>query len=136
LTRRLDPAFFPIRALQAVCLQPPGKVFNTFRHGGAISALCGPGYKVFIDSREDLFPPAIHSDYRRIALVEDGWREALRRYDPDYLFWSRELYGWRLLERLDLKHDWRVIVDEPVGGLWVRVRDPETAISHPHARQQ
>lgn len=118
LESRMDRRFFPVRALRVLSELPPGKVLNTYRFGGAISALAGPDYKVYIDGRAEPFPPEVHADYRRMALLLPGWREAFERYAPDYLLWSRELYGSALIEVLE-GAGWRALVEERAGGLWL-----------------
>lgn len=123
LQARLNPADFPIRALEALCAQPPGRVLNTYRYGGAISGLCGPGHQVYIDGRNDPYPPEVHRNYRRLAMLEPGWREALAAYDPDYLLWTRLAYGSALLEVIGQEQTWRKVIEDRAGGLWVRVRE-------------
>lgn len=125
LAARLHPALFPVEPLRALCRLPPGRVLNTYRFGGAVSALCGPGHKVFIDGRNDVFPSRVHRAYRRVVLCEPGWREVIEAYDPDYLLWSRVLWGPKLLEALGVEGGWRSVVEDQVGVLWVRKRDDD-----------
>ena len=122
LVDRLDPSLFPIKALEELRKYPPGKVFNTFRLGGAISAIDGPQYKVFIDGRSDLFPRRIHEDYKKVSLVLPGWKKIFEDYDPDYLLWSTLSYGSALLKELKTSDDWIILVDEPMGVLWMKKR--------------
>ena len=119
LAERLGPRDFPIEALQALCDRPPGRVLNTYRYGGAVSALCGPEYKVFIDGRNDPFPQSVHDDYRKLALLEPGWREALERYDPDYILWTRIGHGGPLLQILHGQGGWREVAGNEMGVLLV-----------------
>lgn len=120
LSDRMDPAMFPVAPLRALCQLPPGRVLNTYRFGGAVSALCGPDHKVYIDGRNDLFPPRVHRDYRRLVLLEPGWREVLAAYRPDYLLWSLVPWGGELLDALKVEGGWRCVVEDPVGVLWLR----------------
>lgn len=119
---RMDPSVLPVDALVTLSVLPPGKVLDRARFGGAISAVAGSGYKVFIDGRTDPYPRRIQDGYRKLVLLERGWREVLRRYDPDYLVWTRKDGGSPLLEALSLEGGWKPVVETPAGVLWRRVR--------------
>lgn len=116
----------PMAALQALRQLPPGKVLNAFVLGGPISFFAGPDYKVFIDSRNDPFPLAVHQDHLRLVWGEPGWEEALAKYDPDYLFWKVENPGNILLDNLRARGGWREQVRDGSYVLWVRERPAAT----------
>jgi len=125
LAERMDREVFPVESIQHLCNQEPGRVLNRYFLGGAISALCGPEYKVFIDGRNDLFPQQVHDDYEALVELRPGWSEILDEYDPDYLLWSRFNFGSPLLEVLEIRGGWVVHCEEPAGVLWVRSRTSE-----------
>ena len=115
-------AMIPLHLLQTLSEQPPGRVLNRFILGGSISYFAGTGFKVFIDSRNDPFPTAIHDDYEHLVLSRPGWEEALERYDPDYLVWDTVNPGNLLLDHLRARGGWREAAREGVYVLWIRER--------------
>ncbi|MFP2911069.1 hypothetical protein ACLESD_39755 [Pyxidicoccus sp. 3LFB2] len=119
-------AWIPLEALDALRRLPPGRVLNPFVIGGPISFFAGPDYKVFIDSRNDPFPLAIHQDYNKLVWGEPGWEEALAKYDPDYLLWKRENPGNILLDSLSARGGWREQARDGDYVLWVRERPEAT----------
>jgi hypothetical protein len=124
LEERLDPDTFPLESLRALAELPPGRVLASYHLGGAVSCLCGPAYKVFIDGRNDPYPPGVHAAYRRLALLEPGWQEDLAAYGPRYVLWSKIDDRTALLEGLRLAGGFRPLVDEASGALWVRQEEP------------
>ena len=125
LEQNMHPDYFPINSLKALAGQPPGRVLNRYRFGGAVSAIAGPGHKVFIDGRNDMFPEPVHEQYRKLVLMEPGWREILNSYHPDYILWSSINRGEGLYEVLKLEGDFELVVEDRVGMLWVRKSPPE-----------
>lgn len=124
-------AWIPMEALAALRQLPPGRVLNPFVIGGPISFFAGPDYKVFIDSRNDPFPLAVHEDYERLLWGEPGWEEALTRYDPDYLLWKVENPGNILLDHLRVRGGWREQYRGDAYVLWVRERERPAATTRP-----
>ncbi len=120
LIERLSRREFPLPALEALCRQPPGRVLASYRFGAAVSALCGPDYPVFIDGRAENYPPAVHADYRKLALLEPGWRKVLAAFDPRAVLWTSRGIDSRLSDALDGDPGWRRVVRGSVGGLWIR----------------
>ncbi|WP_223756358.1 hypothetical protein [Myxococcus sp. RHSTA-1-4] len=119
-------AHIPLGALDALRGLPPGRVLNPFVIGGLVSFFAGPDYKVFIDSRNDPFPLAIHQDYDKLVWGEPGWEEALAKYDPDYLLWKVENPGNILLDNLRARGGWREQARDGDYVLWVRERPAAT----------
>jgi hypothetical protein len=113
---------YPLEALDALAKLPPGRVFNLYRWGGAVSYFAGESHKVFIDPRNDPFPPEIHRAYQTIGATLPGWQKKLEAYDPDYLLWRWDDLGFTLLRELARQGGWRRVVDEPDQVLWVRDR--------------
>jgi len=123
LEARIDSRLIPVQAIKHMCDLEPGKVLNRYFLGGAISALCGPEFKVFIDGRNDLFPRQVRADYRKLVSLEPGWAEIIERYNPRYLLWSRMNYGSALVAALRLQGGWRSLLEEKAGMLWVKDSD-------------
>jgi hypothetical protein len=119
LLDRLDEQVFPVRALRVLAQSPPGRVLNSYHLGGAVSYLAGPGFAVFIDGRNDPYPPETHADYRRLVLLEPGWEQVLDRFGPRYILWSTMVDGKRFPEALVRRGGFAVRVDDgPRGVLW------------------
>jgi hypothetical protein len=120
-------ATIPLKVFESLRGLPPGKVLNRFVIGGSISYFAGPGYKVFIDSRNDPFPLEVHTDYGRMLWGEPGWEEALAKYDPDYVLWDVENPGNILLDHLRERGGWHETARDSGYVLWVRERPAATA---------
>ncbi|MBZ4373329.1 hypothetical protein [Corallococcus sp. AS-1-6] len=114
----------PLPVLQTLSQQPPGRVLNRFIMGGPISYFAGAPYKVYIDSRNDPFPAAIHQAYERLVWSEPGWEEALDAYDPDYVVWDTQNPGNLLLDHLRARGGWRELTKANGWVLWARERTP------------
>jgi len=127
LAGRMDRGWFPVISLRTLCRQPPGRVLNRYFLGGAVSALCGPAYPVFIDGRNDLFPRQVHDDYRRLVLLEPGWQRVLEHSGARYVLWSPLNHGRPLLEHLEHSSRWQLLASEPSGALFVRRGEPRPA---------
>ncbi len=109
-----DKGAFPIDAIERLKPFPPGQhVFNDGSWGGYLTLCCWPQVYNFVDGRVDLYGAAHMYDYYRILNAEPGWREALDRYQVDWVmvFHDRPLVGW-------LEHD----------PLWQRIYADETAV--------
>lgn len=117
LIDRLDEKAFPARAIRTLAQLPPGRVLNSYHLGGVVSYLAGPGFQVFIDGRNDPYPPTVHEDYRRLVLLEPGWEDVLERFSPRYILWSTLVDGHKLPEALQRRGGFAVLVDD--GGLGV-----------------
>ncbi|QSQ24498.1 hypothetical protein JY651_05970 [Pyxidicoccus parkwayensis] len=131
LEQGVKRSWIPLGALEALRALPPGRVLNPFVLGGTISFFAGPDYKVFIDSRNDPFPLAVHQDYDKLLWGEPGWEEALSRYDPDYLLWKVENPGNILLDHLRMSGGWREQYRSDAYVLWVREREQPAATTRP-----
>ncbi|NMB74860.1 MAG: hypothetical protein GYA21_06990 [Myxococcales bacterium] len=119
LIDRLDERVFPARALKALAQKPPGRVLNSYHLGGAVSYLAGPEFAVFIDGRNDPYPPAVHEAYRRLVLLEPGWEDVIARFSPRYVLWSTLVDGPRVPEALQRRGGFSVLVDDgDLGRLW------------------
>ncbi|MBN8227100.1 hypothetical protein JYK02_06195 [Corallococcus macrosporus] len=112
----------PLPVLQALGRQPPGRVLNRFVMGGPISYFAGAPYKVYIDSRNDPFPAAIHRAYEQLLWSEPGWEQALEAYAPDYIVWDTQNPGHLLLDHLRERGGWRELTRANGWVLWARER--------------
>jgi len=59
---------------------PPEPVFHAMSFGSYLIWAAQPDYRVFVDSRIELYPREIWHDYLRISNAQCGWRERLKHY--------------------------------------------------------
>jgi len=114
----LSPDFAPQGLLAHLARRPPGRLFNAFNWGGA---LIHAGRPVFIDQRNDCYPPQVLRDYFTVHRLEPGWQEVLDRWQIDAVAWPA---GGRLADALDADPRWRVEYEDPQSVLYVRRRSP------------
>ena len=67
--------------------QPP--VFHAMSYGSYLIWAAQPEYRVFVDSRIELYPREIWHDYLRISNAQCGWEKSLERYGINTLMLSR-----------------------------------------------
>lgn len=114
----LDAGFFPLAAIDALEKREPGRVLAQFEWGGTVSALAGPQFQTFIDSRNDPYPIEIHRAYHAIREQRPGWRAAFDRFAPKYVLWSAEEDGAPLRTQL-VADGWTVAAADETGVLLV-----------------
>ncbi len=98
---------YPVEAAAWIRQQrPEGRMFSSYAWGGYLDWSL-PEYPVFIDGRTDLFGDAIIGEWLKISNAENGWAEALERWqvnlvllEPDApLLKALQGAGWRVLYR-------------------------------------
>lgn len=77
-----------------------------------------PDDPVFVDSRIELYPPDVWSDYGQIAFAGAGWRDVLHRWQPDAIVADKA--EWDLIPFLRADPEWRVAYEDADGVLFVR----------------
>lgn len=119
--RKIDRTFsedMPVEAvryIEEVGLQ--GRMFNTYRWGGYLIWHLWPEHKVFIDGRADVMGKELSDDWQTAHKLKDGWEEVLTRYRID---WAVISESSPLCRALDLHPNWRCVLKEPAGRLYVR----------------
>jgi len=115
--------FFPGELLDALSREPPGaRVFHPFNWGGA---LLYAGRPVFIDQRNDCYPPEVWRDYLTVHHLRPGWEAVLEKWRIDTVAWTRE---GRLTEELRARPEWRLEHEDATAVLFSRER--RGAVSH------
>ena len=147
---RVLPGRFPdaaVRWLGETSL--PGNLINPYRWGGFLAFELAPRYKVWIDSRGDLYGAArLREDellYRMPQGAEPAVRELLERYDANVIVWfllgadrgevrTHPFARWLLQQR-----DWRLVFvdapridrpDQPAGTTAVFLREHPRNAAH------
>jgi hypothetical protein len=106
-----------VDALRATA--PAGtRVFNAQPWGSWLE-LDAPAYPVFVDSRIELFPPSVWSDYVAVSQAREGWRSILERWDVGAVLLDRERQG-PLATGLRSDPAWRLTYSDGDAELFVR----------------
>lgn len=96
---------FPVEAVEYIHqTQPPGRLLNSY-NWGAYLLWALPEYPVFVDGRTDLYNDEIIGEWLQIVRAEDGWQEALDRWEVHLvmlepntpLVYRLEVAGWQQL---------------------------------------
>jgi hypothetical protein len=78
-----------------------------------------PDRLMFVDSRIELFPRSVWSDYLDAANGRAGWQDILDRWDVEVAVLSAEQSG-ELLERMARDDGWRRALSTDDGSVYVR----------------
>jgi hypothetical protein len=100
----LSPGLYPRGLIDK--LQQRGsdhRIFNYFNWGGAFIWALYPKERVFIDQRNDCYPPEVFQDYFAVHRVERDWHRILDRWDIDTVAYPTDS---RLAEALRNDLDW------------------------------
>ncbi len=98
---------------------PPGSRVFSGRWGSWLEVSV-PADRYFVDSRAELFSPAVWEDFFRISEASTGWREALDRWQIDVIVASRA-HQSALIAALADDHDWRAVHQDADGVVFERV---------------
>jgi hypothetical protein len=101
-------------------------VLAKFEWGSVVSALGGPAFQTYIDSRNDPYPPEIHESYTMMRTLKPGWKEKLAEFHPDYVLWGgvgRD-FSWPLIWALE-NEGWKRVAEDDVGVLLVPPPPPQ-----------
>jgi hypothetical protein len=78
---RFDDKAFPVRAVaEARTARLEGRMFNNFIWGGYL-LYAWPEQRVFIDGGTDHYGERLFNEYIRVANLEPGWRDILKRWN-------------------------------------------------------
>jgi hypothetical protein len=77
-----------------------------------------PSMPVFIDSRIEIFPPGVWSDYMAVVRGDAGWRGILDDRQIDAVV--TDLYTEGLRDRMDEEPGWRRLYADAAGVVFVR----------------
>jgi hypothetical protein len=79
-----------------------------------------PQYQVFTDSRIELFPEKIWSDYLKISNAEGDWETQLRDYGVNILMLSPGEQP-ALVMAVEKSSDWKKIYQDKESSIYIRV---------------
>jgi hypothetical protein len=96
---------------------PAGSRLLVFQPYASWFELSLPGYPVMVDSRIELFPPAVWEDYDTTIVAGDGWQAIIERRGVDGVVLPP---GAVLAERLAETPGWVVAAEGEAGSVFVR----------------
>ncbi len=124
----IDSKAVPVRAADFVEQNHiPGPVFNLYNEGGYLIWRFGPGTKISMDGRSEVYPTGTIAEYFRVATGLPGWQEFVNRHGVNYFFISYRVNEnvRKLLEALT-RADWRLIYWDDLITIYAR-NSPENA---------
>ena len=98
---------------------PPGAHVAVAQPWASWSELASQDRLVLVDARFELFPDSIWSDYVTLSAGGPGTRAILDRWQVDAALVSATAQPG-LLRALQAMPDWRLVFEDPDGGLWIR----------------
>lgn len=113
-----DPATKPVAAVEFLKqANLPGNMFNNDEFGDYIIYAAWPQYKVFFDSRPDMYGSEHLKEYLRVAWFDTGWEDVLEKYNIDWIIYNSESPLVRYLRAHD---GWSRIYADKVATILVR----------------
>jgi hypothetical protein len=90
LSYRFDETKMPVNAVQFLKKDKiEGRVFNNDGFGSYIIYEAWPEYEVFYDGR-DMYGKERTEEYLKVADVERGWKDVLKKYDITWIIYNNE----------------------------------------------
>ena len=118
LSYRFDEKKFPVKAVEFLKRQKiQGNLFNDDEFGDYMIFAAWPAYQVFTDGRSDMYGEKLGREYLRVANVQPGWKEILRKYDIRLIIFDT---GSALTAALYEEKDWRSIYSDPVATIFIK----------------
>jgi hypothetical protein len=118
IEHKFDESRKPVEAvnfLKKVSLK--GNMFNDDEFGDYIIYSAYPQYKVFIDSRVDMYGIDQFKDYLTMVYFKPGWEKIIEKYKINWMILNSDsILSRYLMER----KDWRLIYSDRVANIFVR----------------
>ena len=109
---------FPVRATEFLRTENiHGKMFNNDEFGDYMIFSVWPTYRVFMDGRSDMYGEQFGSDYLKVANVQPGWRDILKKYDINWVVFDTHS---ALAAALQEQADWQPIYSDPVATIFLK----------------
>ena len=78
-----------------------------------------PEYRVFVDSRIELYPVEIWKDYLEVSSAMGDWEATLDKYGVNTLMLSLDTQ-WPLVEEARKSHDWQLVFQDNKSAVFMR----------------
>jgi hypothetical protein len=122
---QFDEKVFPVAAVEFLKREPiTGNMFNNDEFGDYIIFTAWPAYRVYIDGRSDMYGEKYGGDYLKIADVQPGWKEILKKYGVSWVIFNTQS---PLTAALHDQIDWQAIYSDSVATIFVK-NAPEHAL--------
>lgn len=109
---------FPVKATEFLKEEfIPGRMFNNDEFGDYMIFSLWPDYRVFMDGRSDMYGEKFGSDYLKIANVQPGWRDILKKYDITWVVFDTQS---ALAAALQEDVDWQPIYSDKVATIFIK----------------
>jgi hypothetical protein len=99
---------------------PPGALLNS-QHYGSYLEWAAPGSPTFVDSRIELFPPGLWSDYQSLMAADAGWGALAERYGIGHVLLDARRHE-PLHNALQRSKEWERVHSDPNAVVYVRGR--------------
>jgi hypothetical protein len=110
----------PLQATEVLLDQsPPRRLFNAMSFGSYLIWAAYPEYRVFADSRIELFPEKIWLDYFSISNADGNWEERLADYGVNTLMLS-QTEQQPLIKAVVSSDNWDLIYSDQVATVYTR----------------
>jgi hypothetical protein len=104
-----------VNFLKKVSLE--GNMFNDDEFGDYIIYSAFPQYKVFIDSRVDMYGTDRLKDYLHVVSFKPGWENIVEKYGIHWVIFNADsMLSRHLLER----NDWKLIYSDKVANIFIK----------------
>jgi hypothetical protein len=118
IEHKFDENRKPVEAVKFLKRVPlKGNMFNDDEFGDYIIYSAYPQYKVFIDSRVDMYGIDQFEDYLNMVYFKPGWEKIVERYNINWVIVSsNSILSRYLMER----NDWRLIYADKVACIFMK----------------
>jgi hypothetical protein len=112
----LNPKRYPIKTVEFLKKNNlESEIFNPYNWGGFLIWHLYPKYKVFVDSRADLYGQEIITDAVNIERGISNWREILEKYDVKYVLVPKDSGLGKILNKQNQKN---IIYEDETAIIW------------------
>jgi hypothetical protein len=118
IEHKFDESRKPVQAvnfLKKVSLK--GNMFNDDEFGDYIIYSANPQYKVFIDSRVDMYGVDHFKDYLTVVYFKPGWENIIEKYNINWVIFDADSI---LSRHLMGRNDWKLIYSDKVANIFVK----------------
>jgi hypothetical protein len=110
----------PIQATQFMLDNDlPVNVFHDMAFGSYLMWAAQPEYKVFVDSRVELYPPNIWDDYLTIGNALYDWEDRLDAYNINTLMLGMDNQS-RLIDAAESSQNWKLVYEDHAAYIFTR----------------
>jgi len=118
IEHKFDESRKPVDAVRFLKEAPiKGNMFNDDEFGDYIIYSAYPQYKVFIDSRVDMYGADHFKDYLTMVYFKPGWENLVEKYNINWFILNSDSILSRYLTE---RNDWRLIYSDKVTNIFIK----------------